>query len=290
MTAKDEPFAALAEALLTLEQLDETTFRSEHGHNNSVGMIFGGQFVAQALLAAQRTTGGWPAHSCSAYFLRPGNMDSPTDYSVEIVRDGRSFANRRVVASQAGKVLFDMLCSFHQAESGPSHQAIDIAGIPGPDDLPDLQDYLRSRIDRIPQQEVRNYYNPLPVQFRLVDADRIFHLTGKPEATRDFWIRFPPAQRIAELERHQPLIGFISDFWIGPVANELHSPPYPEKVPVFTVSHTLSFHAPARADEWLLFRVESPFAGEGLGFTRGMMFDRAGQLVASATQEVLMRR
>lgn len=285
----DDPFASLAEDTLRLERVGETIFRSEHRHDNSLGFVFGGQFLAQALVAARQTTPGWPAHSCSAYFLRPGRIDTPIDYEVEIVRDGRSFANRRIVATQSGKVLFDILCAFHAAEPGPGHQSADISGLPVPEDLPDLQDYLRANAARIPHGEISHYYNPLPVQFRLIDADRVFHLTGRPEARRDYWMRLPSARRIEDIDRHQALIAFVSDFWLGPVANELHGPPFPLRYPVQTVSHAIAFHAPARADEWLLYRAESPFAGEGLGYTRGLLFDRSGRLIASATQEVSMR-
>ena len=290
MTLSGDPFANLAEDTLRLDRLGPTTFRSEHRHDNSLGIVFGGQFLAQALLAGQSTTQGWPAQSCSAYFLRPGQFDAPIDYEVELVRDGRNFANRRVMARQSGKVLFDMLCSFHLAEEGPSHQADDVSSLSPPEALPDLQDYLRANGDRIPREEISHYFNPLPVQFRLIDADRIFHLKGKPEPRRDFWMRFPPAARIEDDAEHWPLIAFISDFWLGPVANEPHGPPFPLRYPVFTVSHSIAFHRQARADEWLLYRVDSPFAGDGLGFTRGLLFDRQGRLVASTIQEVLMRQ
>lgn len=287
---EQDPHASLAEDTLRLEQIGPTTFRSEHRHDNSLGAIFGGQLLGQALLAAARTAPPWPANSCCAYFMRPGRLDTPLEYEVEITRDGRSFANRRVSARQAGNVLFDMLCSFHQPGSGPDHQAGLPSGFPQPQELPELQDYLRANSDRIPQQEVGPYFSPLPVQFRLIDPDRTFHLDGRPASHRDFWMRFPPAARIGDIALHQPLLAFISDFWLGPVANELHSPPYPARVPVLTLSHTIAFHRPARADDWLLFRVESPFAADGLGFTRGLMFDREGRLILSATQEVLMRR
>ena len=290
MKPKEDPYAFLAEDMLRLEQVGPATFRSEHRHDNSMGAVFGGQFLGQALLAASRTVSVWPAHSCSAYFLRPGKLDAPIDYEVEITRNGRSFANRRVLARQSGNVLFDMLCSFHQSESGPNHQAELPPGLPGPDELPSLQEYLRENSDRIPRNEVAAYFSPLPVQFRLINPERTFHLDGEPASHRDFWMRFPPAARIEDAALHQPLMAFVSDFWLGPAANELHSPPYPARVPVLTLSHTIAFHGPARADDWLLYRVESPFAGDGLGYTRGLLYNREGRLVLSTTQEVLMRR
>jgi acyl-CoA thioesterase-2 len=289
LAREDDPYASLAEDILCLEQTGPGAFRSEHRHDNSMGMVFGGQFLAQALLAGSRTASGWLAHSCSAYFLRPGKFDAPIDYQVESVRDGRSFANRRVIALQSGKVLFDMLCSFRPGVgSGRRHQAADGGGFPGPESLPDLREYLHANGDRIPHEEVAPFFLPLPIEFRLINPERTFHLDGQPEGRRDFWMRFCSASRVVELSLHQPLIAFLSDFWLGPVANELHGPPYPARFPIVTVSHAIAFHGTARANDWLLYRVESPFAGEGLGFTRGLLFDREGQLIASTTQEVLM--
>ena len=260
MPATEDPFASLAEDMLRLDPIGPSTFRSGHMHDNSQGAIFGGQFLAQGLLAARATTPGWAANSCSAYFLRAGRLDSPIDYEVETVRDGRSFANRRVVAWQAGKPLFDMLCSFYSGGEGPSHQAAATTGLPGPEELPPLQDWLGDNADRVPREEVKSYFQPLPVEFRLTEPERTFHLSGEPEARRDFWMRIPPAQRIVDLDLHQPLIAFASDFWLGPVANELHGPPFPARYPALTTSHHIAFHGSARADEWLLYAEDSPSA------------------------------
>jgi acyl-CoA thioesterase-2 len=276
--------------MLRLERLDATSFRSTHAHDNSTGAVFGGQYLAQALAAAGATVPyGLLVNSCSAYFLRPGALDAPIDYRVEPMRDGRAFANRRVTAWQAGKVLYDMVCSFHRAEDGPSHKTELPPGIPGPDDLPDIQDYLRANADRIPPEEVSTFLMPLPVQFRTIDPDRTFHLDGSPAPRRDFWMRFPPAAAIDDPAQHRPLIAFVSDFWLGTVANEMHHPPFPARWPMFTTSHTIAFHADARADDWLLYRTESPWAGEGMGLTRGLLYDRAGRLIATTMQEVVIR-
>jgi acyl-CoA thioesterase II len=284
-----DPFADLARAMLELERVGEDLFRSSHAHDNSTGVVFGGQFLAQAIAAAGQTVAGMAVNSCSAYFLRPGGLDTPIDYAVERVRDGRAFANRRVVASQGGKVLFDMICSFHKPEAGPSHQTALPPHVPQPDDLPDIQDWLRANAGRVPPEDVRSYFQPLPMQFRAVDPAKTYHLDGAPEPRRDFWLRFPAATAIAGTASHRPLIAFVSDFWLGTVANELHHPPFAERWPVFTTSHTIAFHGDARADDWLFYRVESPWAGEGMGHTRGLLYDRAGRLIVSTTQEVVIR-
>ena len=288
MAHGDPTFETYAQEMLQLQQVGPTTFRSAHLRDNSMGVIFGGQFLAQSLLAASRTAPAWAANSCSSYFLRSGRLDVPIDYEVETVRNGRNFANRRVVARQNGKALFDMLCSFHQAQRGPSHQQELPTALPQPDDVPDIKDYLLSNSDRLSTDEVASYFLPMPVEFRPVDPNRMFHLDSVPEPRRDLWMRFPTAGRVGESDRHQAIIAYLSDFWIGPVANALHSPAYPRRAPVVTISHSIAFHKRARADEWILYRMESPWAGQGIGFTRGSLFDRSGRLIASTSQEVAM--
>jgi len=283
-----DPLATLAADTLDLERLGETHFRSHMARDNSQGTVFGGQFLGQALHAARQTAPDWAAHSCSAYFLRPGATNMPIDYEVEVVRDGRNFANRRVVARQRGKALFDMLCAFHAPGVGPSHCIEAPKDVPAPEDLPDIQDWLRANGDRIPLEEVDSYFQPLPIQFRLLDAARVYHLEGEPEPKRGYWIRLPSAAGVPDIADHLPLIAMASDFFVGPVATAPFTPPYPRRMPVSTVSHQMTFHSPARADEWLLYLVESPWAGEGMGLTRGILFDRAGALVATVVQEVVI--
>ena len=278
--------ATLAADMLRLERVGETTFRTAMARDNSQGTVFGGQFLGQALQAARLTAPQWPAHSCSAYFMRPGATGVPIDYEVEVVRDGRTFANRRIVARQAGKALFDMLCAFHAPGEGIAHSLPPPEGLPEPEELPDIQDYLRASADRIPLEEVESYFQPLPVQFRLIDADRAYHLEGEPEAKRAYWMRIPSAEGVPDIADHPPLIAMASDFFVGPVATALVSPPYPRRTPVSTISHAMTFHAPARADGWLLYLCESPCAGAGLGLTRGLLYDRGGTLVATVMQEV----
>src|SRR5262249_43626021 len=121
-----------ARTLLEFEQVGERRFRAIANQDNGVNAVFGGQPLAQALAAAQATVPNWPAHSCTGYFLRGGSLELPVDYDVEVLRDGRRYAARRVLASQHGKPIFDFLCSFHDLEDGPTHQ-IDDAGPPAPD-------------------------------------------------------------------------------------------------------------------------------------------------------------
>ncbi|MGE3690886.1 MAG: acyl-CoA thioesterase [Novosphingobium sp.] len=288
MSQATDALATLARDTLNLERVGDLLFRSALARDNSQGTVFGGQFLAQALHSARRTVPDWAAHSCSAYFLRPGKTGTPIDYHVEVVRDGRNFANRRVVARQDGKALFDMLCAFHAPGQGVSHEVSPPPDIPAPEGLPDIQDWLRAQADRIPLEEVESYFQPLPVQFRLLDAERVYHLEGEPEPRRGYWMRIPSAAGVADIADHLPLVAMASDFFVGPVATAPFSPPYPRRLPVSTVSHQMTFHAPARAEQWLLYLVESPWAGEGLGLTRGMLFDRAGALVATVVQEVVI--
>ena len=287
-----DPLATFAADMLRLERVGTMAFRTAMARDNSQGTVFGGQLLGQALQAARLTTPPWPAHSCSAYFLRPGMTGMPIDYEVETVRDGRNFANRRVVARQQGKALFDMLCAFHAPGEGLAHAVAPPDGIPAPEDLPDIQDWLGQTPTAFRSRKWKSYFQPLPVQFRLIDAARVCHLEGEPEAKRAYWLRLPSAAGVPDPADHLPLIAMASDFFVGPVATALFSPPFPRRNPVSTISHAMTFHAPAetpaRADEWLLYLCESPCAGEGLGLTRGLLFDRQGALVATVMQEVVI--
>lgn len=282
------PFSELAADLLSLSPVGPNRYRSGYLHDNTMGVVFGGQFLAQALRAAQNTVSAWPAHNCSGHFLRPGATDAPVEYAVEAVRDSRSFATRRVVAWQSGKALFDGYCSFHAPGAGMAHQMSPETEVPPPEAVPDVREYLRANSDRIPREEVTGFFQPQAVEFRMIDPDRMFHLAGTPEPRRRVWLRLPSAEKVSDGRPQECLIAFLSDFLLGSVATALHSPPFPRRVPVSTATHTICFHAPARADEWLYYELDSPWAGGGLGLTRGLLYDRAGTLVASTVQEVVM--
>ena len=277
-----------AEEILGLEQVGEDRFRSLHNQDNYIGAIFGGQFVAQALVAAQRTVAAWPPHSCSSQFLRSGQVDLPLEFQVERVRDGRRFASRRVLALQAGRAVFDLLCSFHAPEDGAEHQN-EPQPSPQPESLPDLKQIARLYRDKLSDRMASVYASDFPVELRLHDAEEAI-VGAQPRPERSFWFRMPSAEAVEDPRDHQCLLAFMSDYWFASVAGAMHGAAGASRASFFaSLNHSLWLHAPVRADQWLLCRAESPWAGMGRGLARGFIYDRAGTLVASAVQEVGMQ-
>lgn len=279
-----------AAALLDFEVLGPQQFRSLRNQDNFKGAIFGGQFLGQALAAAQRTVGEWPAHSCTGYFLERGTLTEPVDYDVELTRDGRRFAARRVVARQAGKPVFEMLCSFHDAQTGFAHQLDGTADVPSPESLPNLRQFAAAHADRLPKAASKLYSRVFPIELRLIEPERLFF--GTPShSQRCYWFRMASAEAIADARDHRCLLAFMSDYWFAAAAGLSNRSPQAAAsgLSVASLNHSLWIHGAVRADEWLLFRTESPWAGEGRAMVRGLIYDRSGRLVASAAQEIGMR-
>ncbi|MGO9932581.1 MAG: acyl-CoA thioesterase [Steroidobacteraceae bacterium] len=282
-----------ARALLNLEQVTDRRFRSTYSQANYQGAIFGGQALAQALAAAQRTVAMRLPHTCTGYFLRAGAVAEPIDYEVDLVRDGRRYAARRVLASQAGKPIFDLLCSFHDAEPGFAHQQGDAADVPLPEDLMPVLEFVRAHVDRLPRQIVgrhEQFHAIFPIELRLADPERVFF--GAPnDLPRTYWFRMASAEGIEDASDHRCLLAFMSDYWLASAATAPHRSPASvlNDVSVTSLNHSIWFHGPVRADEWLLCRTDSPWAGEGRGMARGLIYDRRGRMVASVAQETSLR-
>jgi acyl-CoA thioesterase-2 len=285
-----EPSGFTATDMLQLERVSDTRFESKATLDNGRAAIFGGQPLVQALAAAAQTVaGGWPAHTMSAHFLRGGAPGVPVVYEVEATRDGRRFASRRVRASQDGKAIFDMLCAFHDSEDGAEHQHTPGPLAPPPEGLESLTDFAQRRKDALPPAMAEIYGMTFPVEMRLIDPERVFFdLAEVPE--RMFWFRMPSAADVADPVGQQCLLAFMSDYWFaGTSASPHHLASKAEQVALVTLNHSLWFHSAIRTDDWLLYRTESPWAGQGRGLVRGTIHDRAGKLLASAVQECSIR-
>jgi acyl-CoA thioesterase II len=273
--------------LLDLEPLEENIYR---GRNRDIGSgrVFGGQVLAQSLIAARRTVEEpREAHSLHGYFILPGDLSAPIVYFVDRLRDGKSFTTRAVTGIQHGRAIFNMAVSFHIAENGFEHQ-IDIPTVPPPESLPSELDLIRSMAGRIPA-EVRNVYTQdRPIDFRPIDPVDPF-APGEREPLKYVWLRAigsPPDDPLV----HQAILAYASDY--GLLATAL----LPHRVSLQTpnlqaasLDHCIWFHRPFRADDWLLYAMESPSLGGSRGFTRGSIFTRDGTLVASVAQEGLLR-
>ena len=273
--------------LLTLEPIEENLFR---GRSQDLGFrqLFGGQVLGQSLSAASQTVEeDRHVHSMHGYFLRPGDAGLPVVYMVDRVRDGGSFSTRRVTAVQKGKPIFTCSASFQYDEEGFEHQR-SMPDIVGPDDLPTELELLTQRAHLIPEAMRDKFLCPKPIQFRPVTAEDPYN--PKPgEPVKYIWFRADGTlQDLPAL--HKYMLAYASDFNLLTTSLLPHAKTvWQRDMQVASLDHSLWFHNDLRADDWLLYAMDSPWAGNSRGFSRGSVFNRAGQLVASVSQEGLIR-
>jgi acyl-CoA thioesterase-2 len=272
--------------VLDLETLEVNLFR---GRSPQTGWqrVFGGQVIGQALVAACRTVEGRAPHSMHAYFLLPGDPKVPIIYDVDRIRDGKSFATRRVIAIQHGHAIFSMSVSFHNDEGGLDHQA-KMPVVPTPEELPSESE-IRERILPSMPDPVRRYYErERPIELRPVEYGR--YLGKKSEDGRfNVWIRttgkLPDDPTI-----HRCVLAYASDLTLLDTTLAPHGRTLFEKdFMAASLDHALWFHRPFRADDWLLYAQDGPNLHGARGFARGLIFTRDGTLVASVAQEGLVR-
>jgi acyl-CoA thioesterase II len=277
--------------LLSLERIEENLFRGQ-SQDLGWGTVFGGQVLGQALSAAAQTT---PAdrevHSLHAYFLRPGDVTRPIVYDVDRIRDGGSFTTRRVVAIQSGAAIFNLAASFHKAEEGYEHQD-PMPEVPAPEAVRTEQELFAASAvaHRMPKQFVERFSREQAFEMRPLEAiDHPVDPTPMPPR-RLVWLkttgRLPDDPAL-----HRYLLAYASDHGFLATALFPHGVSFfTGKVQVASLDHVMWFHAPFRADEWLLHAIDSPVARGSRGLVRGRVFTRDGRLVASTAQEGLIRR
>jgi len=274
-------------ALLDLERIEHNIYRGQN-RDIGTGRIFGGQVLAQALVAAQRTVpDDRPVHSMHGYFILAGDLSVPVVYFVDRLRDGGSFTTRRVTAIQHGNAIFEMSTSFHRREEGWEHQA-EMPDVPDPETLPSELDVLRARAPEIPESLRNVLTQDRPLDWRLVDARDPLD-TSPRLALRRYWVKAigPMSDRALE---HQAVLAYASDYGLLRSALDPHGVSYRDpRLMVASLDHSIWFHRPFRVDEWLLYASESPTAAGARGFARGSFFTQGGVLVASTAQEGLMR-
>jgi acyl-CoA thioesterase-2 len=275
--------------VLDLEPLEVNLFRGRSPLSERT-RVYGGQVIGQALVAACRTVDDVatrPAHSLHAYFLLGGDPKVPIIYEVDRIRDGRSFATRRVVAIQHGEAIFTMAVSFHRDEGGLSHQA-KMPVVPTPDALANEKD-IRERLLPMMPETVRRYYERArPIDLRPVELERYL---GKqlPDGRFHVWLRasgtLPDDPAV-----HQCVLAYASDMMLLDAAMIPHGRTlFESTIMAASLDHALWFHRPFRADDWLLYSQESPNMSGARGFSRGQIFASDGTLVASVAQEGLVR-
>ncbi len=273
--------------LLDVEELDADLYRGSQPPSGR-GRVFGGQVIAQALMAATRSTeAGRVAHSLHAYFMRPGDETIPIIYRVERDFDGRSFATRRIIAIQNGKPILNMAASFHVPEKGMSHQA-QMPDVPPPDGLPTEVALMERHKDSLPEGMVRFLSRPRPIETRPV-GDYVPFAPTKRDPVQHRWFR-AAAPLADDPLMHRAILAYASDMALLGTSLLPHGVTWiTHNLQSASLDHALWFHDDFRADEWLLYTTDSPWAGGARGFNRGMIFTADGRLVASTAQEGLVR-
>ena len=275
--------------LLSLERKTDQHYVGEN-YKTPWGRVFGGQVLGQSLHAAYQTV---PkdriAHSMHGYFILGGDINIPIEYHVDNIRDGRSFTTRRVVAFQNRKAIFNMAASFHINEEGENHQ-IQMPNVLTPELL--LTDIQQA--EGIQQKDPERFlrvmkYHPRIFEFKPVD-EAIYLKTRNSAPIAHIWFRIKDKIQV-DLPIQQQILAFASDYSLLLSATLPHREKLMnEKVYYASLDHALWFHRDFTIDDWLLYAIESPSASNARGFSRGSIFDKNGIMVASVTQEGLMRK
>jgi len=249
--------------------------------------VYGGQFLAQALLAAGATVEpGRAPHSLHAYFVRSGPAQVPIDYVVDRVRDGRNFSHRAVVARQDGKEVFRLIASFQVPSSGLSHQepfevptGTDPAAFPG---------YRAWVADLSDNDDHPWFREQVPVDIRFEDAP-----PARPRrpigGTLRIWMRLVGRVPSDDPTLHAALLAWMSDKTISDVTMYPHGRSWTDAgTDILSLDHAMWFYEPARADEWVLFTHETPATRGGRGLARGDLVTLDGRRVGAVAQEALL--
>ncbi|WP_243844269.1 acyl-CoA thioesterase II [Salinibacterium sp. ZJ454] len=248
------------------------------------GRVFGGQVLAQSILAAMRTVDeSRVIHSIHGYFLRPGDDQLPIDFGVDRIHDGRSFSTRRAQAYQHGKPILSLIASFQTEDEGLDHQASMPEGLPEPESLPGIAEQLASLNSELATRAISAAAFDLRHVPSRVGAD------GAAPPIQAVWMK-----SLADLpddpNLHRAALAYGSDYTLlEPVLRRHGIPWLTEGLKIASLDHAMWWHRFARADDWLLYVQESPSASGGRGLAVGRMFTRDGVLVASVAQEGMIR-
>ena len=274
--------------LLTLEKLDVNLFRGQ-SYVTPWERVFGGQVLGQSLHAAYQTVPEERIlHSMHAYFILPGNCYSPIIYDVDTIRDGGSFTTRRVVARQNGKAIFNMAASFQLKQKGFEHQ-FDMPVVKDPEETKTVNERLKT-IKFLAPKMYKKLVGIDPNAFEFRPVDNPYSLPPKNmDPHLKVWFRLKEKVE-ASPAMHQQLLACASDFGLLRTATLPHQTKMMMKKMLFaSLDHAMWFHKDCRVDEWMLFVTDSPTASNARGFTRGNIYNRSGDLIASVAQEGLMR-
>ncbi|SEC14500.1 acyl-CoA thioesterase-2 [Paramicrobacterium humi] len=249
------------------------------------GRVFGGQVLAQCIVAAKRTVPDDRfIHSMHGYFLRAGDVRLPITFSVDRIHDGRSFMARRAQAYQNGVPIFSMIASFQNDDEGVDHQ-LPMPDVPGPEELPSDTDLL----DHISDPRARAWAADRAFEIRHVSEPVYFHAADEAASSQAVWMRAKSALP-DDRGLHQAAIAYASDYAVLEPVLRRHGLSWLDAgLKVASLDHAMWWHRPARADEWLLYVQDSPSATGGRGLAQARFYTRDGALVASVAQEGMVR-
>jgi acyl-CoA thioesterase-2 len=273
--------------LLDLEQIEVNIFRGRSPEGERRQRVFGGQVAGQALVAAGRTVpADRPVHSLHAYFIRPGDPAVPIIFLVDRVRDGRSFTTRRVSAIQHGKTIFTLSASFHHDEPGVSH-ATPMPQVPPSESIAPTAE----RVEKLFGLEAGQFFRQNPIDIRHI-GPLTFEAASDPAlrtTSSMVWLR-ADGELPDDPLLHVCLMTYASDMTLLDSVMLAHGLTWADgRTTGASLDHAMWFHRPFRADRWLLYAQESPFAGGARGLARGQVFTADGELVVSVVQEGLLR-
>ncbi|MDD7806105.1 MAG: thioesterase family protein [Endozoicomonas sp. (ex Botrylloides leachii)] len=273
--------------LLSLEQLEQNVFCGQNA-NLGYGGSHGGQALGQALSAVYKIVSeDRHAHSFHCYFLRKRDLESPVIYTVDTIRSGNSFETFHVSATQEGQSILTFTASFQTEEKGFEHHA-SMPVVDSPDDLSDEYELRLQFKHMIPPKFQDVALARYPIEVRPAEPKN-FYLPTVKEATNKLWFRaagaLPDDQSV-----HNCILAYASDFQILPTTLFPHGVSFFQpNMQVASLDHAMWFHRPFRADDWLLYSIDSPSSSGGRGLGRGQIFNQQGQLVASTMQEGIIR-
>lgn len=275
-------------AILDLEKLEHNLYRGRSPQSNWQ-RVFGGQTIAQALVAAQRTVApDRHVHSLHGYFMRPGDTKVPIVYEVDRIRDGGSFTTRRVVAIQHGQAIFSLEASFQVDEDGLDHQFPMPLNVPPPDALGTQQELIAKFGDRVPEGIRRYWERDRPIEMKPVMLE---HYTSREKLAPEqkIWIRTTgpvPEDRATQAA----VLAYLSDMTLLDTSTFAHGRAiFDRDIQAASLDHAMWFHRTHPLDGWLLYTQDSPSTSGARGFTRGALHAQDGTLIASVAQEGLIR-
>lgn len=285
---------SLVESILQLEPIEVNIFQGiTLPDAPKFGKVFGGQFVGQALAAASKTVDCLKVvHSLHAYFLLVGDFDMPIVYQVHRLRDGKSFAIRKVDAIQKGNLVFTLLASFQKEEEGFNHQEAIMPSVPAPEMLLSMEELRERRLTdpRLPRtyrnKVAKTAFVPWPIEIRFCEPKTSTNQSKSPPSLI-YWFR-ARGKLSDDQALHRCVVAYASDLIFLTVSVNPHRRKG-LKTNSVSLDHSMWFHRVLRADDWLLFVIHSPSAHNARGFVSGQMFNQKGELVVTLTQEGLLR-